>query len=148
MNEVKNARQFLKLFLSMERPDSVAFIGPSRNGNWKNVIEYAHKCCNKVHVYDKDPYLSMETETSGPLPFMYCCTDVIFDKVDLSRYETIIVLSQEKMFPVPRKHKGNFILLVGKNPHNGNCTTDEDDMGMEVEENYLFERHRVLVGSN
>lgn len=144
--EIKNARQLLKWTLSMDRPERVAFIGPARNTNWQNVIEYAPKFCKVVHVYDKDPYLHLETEITPAAPFVYCCVDVIFDKVDLSSYDMIVVLSQQKMYPVAKKHKGNFILLLGQNPHNGNCTDESHDLGIEVEENYLFEKHRVITG--
>lgn len=146
MNEVpKSARHYTKMIISMDRPEKVAFIGPGRHTEYKHVIEYSKRFCKTVHVYDKDPYLHLDSKF-GSADYLYCATDVIFDKVDLSGYDLIVVLNQEKMYPVPKKHKGNFILFFGLKEHNGNCTTSEDDLGLEIEENYVFDRHRVVTG--
>ena len=147
MDEINSARHYLKWVISEEQPERIAFVGPSRNEDNCHVINYAKRFCKVVHVYDRDPRLGMDTWDKQGVDFTYCTADVIFEKCDLSKYDLIVVLSQEKMFPVPKRHKGNYILLFGLKPNNGNCTTDWNDCGIEIEENYVFKKHRVIVGS-
>ena len=148
ITEIKSVRQYLKWMLSDDRPEKVAFIGPSRNENNRHVIEYSKRFCKTVHVYDRDTRLGMETLHKEGVEFQYCTVDVIFEECDLSDYDLIVVFSQEKMFPVPKRHKGEFVLVFSNHPHNGNCTSWDGDLGIEVEENYLFEKYRLLTGSN
>ena len=136
----------IKWTLAMDRPERVAFIGPGRHTNWQHVIEYSKTYCDVVHVYDKDPHLHIETEDLESVDYTYCCVDVIFDEVELADYDLIVVFSQEKMFPLPKRYYGNFILVFSLHPHNGNCTDPAEDLGLEIEENYLFPRHRVISG--
>ena len=147
MSSVESARHYIKLTMAMDAPEKIAFVGPGRNTNWAHVIEYADRYCETVHVYDKDPYLHLNTENFKRSPFVYCCQDVIFEETDFSEYDLIVVFSQEKMYPLPKKYEGNYVLVFSNKQHNGNCTEPTMDLGLkEVEENYLFEAHRVITG--
>lgn len=136
----------------MDQPEKVAFVGPGRNKDNMELIKYAKRFCKTVHVFDRDPYMHIEGRILPAVNYIYCITDPIFERkersVDLSEYDLIIVSSQEKMYPVPKAHKGNYVLIFSREDHNGNCTTPEDDLGLEIEENWLFYRHRVIVGAS
>ena len=148
ITEIKSPRHYLKWLLCEDQPERVAFIGPNRNENNRHVIEYSKKYCKVVHVYDRDTRLHMETWDKEGVDFQYCAVDVIFEECDLSEYDLIVVFSQEKMFPIPKRYKGDFVLMFSTRHNNGNCTSWDDDLGIEVDENYLFDKHRLLTGSN
>lgn len=143
----KSFRHFMKFLISVDQPEKIAFIGPSREANHGHLIEYSKRFCDVVHVYDRDPWLYMAGGRWEGVDFIYCIEDVIFDETDLSDYDLIVVFSQEKMYPIAKKQPGNYVLVVDKKYNNGNCT-DEKDLGVIADEVYMFKSRKVIIGES
>ena len=103
----------------------------------KELIESLIKMGLDIDVYDYHPYLDCEH---------YKQVDVIFDDVDLSEYDLIVNCAAEKMWPIGKVHRGEFIIVHNNTVHNGHCTHYKGDVFEAiVEDNKLVELDRTLV---
>jgi hypothetical protein len=64
----------------------------------------------EYHCYDLDPGFTRED---------YVLCDVIFDPIKLSK--NIINFNAQKMYPIGKVHKGEFIIIGSSDKHPGDC---------------------------
>lgn len=88
--------------------DNVSLVAPA-DLPWE--YENISRMGISYHCYDIDPrYSSYET---------YTICDPIFDPVTLSR--CIVNFNAQKMYPIGKVYKGEFIIVGSDTMHNGDC---------------------------
>ena len=87
--------------------DSVSFVA---TGILHKNFYSIHSLGIEYHCYDIDPGFTRED---------YVLCDVIFDPIKLSK--NIINFNAQKMYPIGKVHKGEFIIIGSADKHPGDC---------------------------